>query len=126
MEKLLKHKPTTKRHDFFKNKLISFVENTDYLPVFQAYATSLKDVQYSDGLMSEVIELEKLQTAFSSDDAGKQLDALGAFRKKYENHVDFGDEGGNISGEILLNRMSYFNNGIAILIFAGIISGEFK
>ena len=49
MEKLLKHKPTTKRHDFFKNKLISFVENTDYLPVFY---NEFKEIENSKNIYS--------------------------------------------------------------------------
>ena len=97
----------------------------DYLPIFQAYTEKLprfeNNTRFPEVVMEEAIALEKLQKAFTSGDAEKQLDALGAFKKKYENHVDFGDEGGHISGEILLNKMSYFNNGIAILLLAGIL-----
>ncbi len=127
-------RPTLEAYDIYADKIGALKKKygklsgengdgffADYLPVFQAYTSPLKDVQYSESLMNEVIELEKLQMAFSSGDAGKQLDTLGAFKKKYENHVDFGDEGGSISGEILLNKMSYFNNGIALLIFAGVL-----
>jgi len=92
---------------------------TDYLMVFQAYTEH--QTKYPKDVIEELIELDKLQNSFSSGDAGKQLDAIIAFKKKYENHVDFGDEGGHISGEVILNKMSYFNNGIAILLFAGIL-----
>ncbi|MGJ8656876.1 MAG: cytochrome c biogenesis protein [Akkermansiaceae bacterium] len=104
----------------------------DYLPLFQAYTERLpryenelegfkNNTRFPEVVMDEAIALEKLQNAFTSGDAGKQLDAVSAFKKKYENHVHFGDEGGHITGEILLNKMSYFNNGIAILLFAGIL-----
>ena len=92
---------------------------TEYLVIFQTYAES--QTKYPEDVINELIALDNLQMAFSSDDAGKQLDAITAFKKKYENHVDFGDEGGHIKGEVILNKMSYFNNGIAILLFAGIL-----
>jgi len=81
----------------------------------------VKGYSYPEDVVEEAVALERLQLAFSSGDAGKQLDALGVFKKKYENHVSYGDEGGSISGEVLLNKMSYFNNGIAILLVAGVL-----
>lgn len=92
---------------------------TDYLVIFQEYTE--KQQKYPKDVIDELIALDKLQMAFSSGDAGKQLDAIIAFKKKYKNHVNFGDEGEHIQGEVLLNKMSYFNNGIALLLFAGIL-----
>ncbi|MFT5905647.1 MAG: ABC-type transport system involved in cytochrome c biogenesis permease subunit [Cryomorphaceae bacterium] len=91
----------------------------DYIPIFLRYSAQQK--KYPDDVITELIELEKLQFSFSLGNAGKQLDGINAFKKKYANHVDFGDEGGHLSGEVMLNKMSYFNNGIAILLFAGIL-----
>ena len=91
----------------------------DYLMIFQSYTE--KQNKYPKDVIEELIALDKLQIAFSSGDAGKQLDAITSFKKKYENHIHFGDEGGHIYGEVILNKMSYFNNGIAILLFAGIL-----
>ena len=91
----------------------------DYLMIFQTYTE--KQSKYPKDVIEELIELDKLQESFSVADAGKQLDAIKAFKKHYDNYINFGDEGGHIKGEVLLNKMSYFNNGIAILLFAGIL-----
>ncbi len=112
----------------------------DYVPVYKSYMDSLPPVQkmkapefdvvgnekvvlerFSEGLINEVEELERLQLALSSEEAGKQQAGIIAFKEKYADQIDFGDEGGSISGEIILNKMNYFNYGIAILLFAGVM-----
>ena len=131
-------KPTMAAYDAYANQVQGLkqkygelkVDNIEaffeeYIPIFQHYTERIpkhdNGERFPDDVMEELVALEQLQTAFSSGDAGKQLDAIGVFKEIYTNHVDFGDEGGNISGEIWLNKMSYFNNGIAILLFAGIL-----
>jgi len=112
----------------------------DYVPIYKAYMGSLPPVQqmkevhydadgneitvierFPEGLIDEVKALENLQTSLNSKDSGQQLAGILSFKAKYADHIDFGQEGGSIPGEIALNKMSYFNNGIAILLFAGIL-----
>lgn len=94
-----------------------------YLPVFQAYTQRQKS--FTEDVVEELVELDKLQEAFTSGSAAKQLAALGAFKKEYaeqiQEQIENSDEGASINGEIWLNKMSYFNNGIALLLFAGVL-----
>ncbi len=113
---------------------------TEYTPIYKSYMDSLPPVQtmkeklfdaegkeivvierFPESLIKEVKVLETLQSAMSTDDAGIQLAGILSFKNTYADQIHFGEEGGSISGEIALNKMSYFNNGIAILLFAGIL-----
>ncbi len=90
----------------------------DYLEVFQAYMKRQKS--YPDGLMEELVELEKLQAPYTGGSSDEQLRAISSFKAAYESEVDFGDVGGDIKAEVYLNKLDYFNNGIAILLLAGV------
>jgi len=92
-----------------------------YFPIFQSYTTAVNQYKYPENLKSELIALDKLQIALSSDESSAHLKAIQSFKAIYENDIDFGDVGGSIKGEILLNKMSYFNNGIAFLLLAGVL-----
>lgn len=98
-------------------KLKGFFES--YLPIFQEYTQAQKP--YSKAVIEELIALDRLQMALNTDSSDKHLAAIKAFKKEYADDIDFGDEGGNISGEVTLNKMDYFNNGIALLLFAGVL-----
>ena len=77
--------------------------------------------RFPEALIHEIKTLENLQLSLNLSDTDKQIAGVTAFKEKYADQIDYGEVGGDISGEILLNKMSYFNNGIAILLFGGIL-----
>jgi len=122
-------KPENTR-DFFQDYTVIYKVYMDSLPPVQAMKEKIFNAEgqqlhvierFPEALIHEIKALESLQLSLVSADVSKQVDGILAFKGKYADQIDFGDEGGGIEGEILLNNMSYFTNGIVLLIFAGVL-----